>query len=58
MDRTAELIQLYEASGLKDVLVTKGQRYFPEQDFSKLMFEGNDFRVRSIELYGHSTVQR
>lgn len=51
MDRTSELVHLYELSGLKDVLVTKGQRYFPDEGFSKLMFEKNDFRVSSIELY-------
>ncbi|RYH20764.1 MAG: hypothetical protein EON54_26075 [Alcaligenaceae bacterium] len=44
-------MQLYQQSGLKDLLVTKGQRYFPHEDFSKLMFEGNDFRLSSIELY-------
>ncbi|MGJ7575736.1 hypothetical protein ACSFBX_34845 [Variovorax sp. RB2P76] len=51
MDRTGELINIYELSGLKDVLVTKGCRYFPEDEFSKLKFEGNDFRVSSLELY-------
>lgn len=50
MDRTSELVHLYEQSGLKDVLVTKGQRYFPNEGFSKLKFEDNDFRVSSIEL--------
>lgn len=50
MDRTCELAKIYQESGLKDLLVTKGQRYSPDEDFSKLMFQVNDFRLSSIEL--------
>lgn len=53
MDRTADLTQLFEASGLKAFLVTKGQYHQSAKlpEFSKLKFEGNDFRIASIELY-------
>jgi hypothetical protein len=51
MDRTGELINIFDLSGLKNILATKGCRYFPKERFSKLKFEGNDFRISSIEFY-------
>ena len=51
MDRTVELEQIYEKSGLKGIVETKGKRYFEKEDFSKLKFAKNDFRLSSIELY-------
>lgn len=52
MNRTAELVELVAQSGLSDILVTKGVRYFEaEQEYSKLDFASNHFRLSSIELY-------
>lgn len=51
MNRTAELEQIYSESGLKEIVETKGKRYFEKENFSKLKFAKNDFRLSSIELY-------
>jgi len=53
MDRTQQLMEIYRQSGLANVLVTNGLRYFEKQRFSKLKFVQSDFRVRSIELWEH-----
>jgi len=52
MDRTSQLIDIYEKSGLKDVLATNGKYFDPRSNFSKLKFTPrNAFRVSSIELW-------
>lgn len=52
MDRTSELLEIYEQSGLQDlVVINHPLRYFPEDDFTKLIFVANDFGIRSIELH-------
>jgi len=52
MDRTSELVDIYEKSGLKDVLTTHGKYFDPRSNFSKLKFTPrNAFRVSSIELW-------
>lgn len=52
MDRTSQLIEIYDKSGLKDVLVSNGHYFDPRSNFSKLKFASrNPFRVSSIELW-------
>jgi len=52
MDRTSQLVEIYEKSGLKDVLVSNGHYFDPRSNFSKLKFTSrNVFRVSSIELW-------
>ena len=51
MDRSSELLEIYEKSGLKTlVVINYPVRYFAEEDFTKLIFVPNDFGIRSIEL--------
>jgi hypothetical protein len=52
MDRTSQLVEIYEKSGLKDVLVSNGHYFDPRSNFSKLKFTSrNPYRVSSIELW-------
>lgn len=52
MDRTNELREIYEKSGLKELFdLDPVIIYFEKEKYTKLKFGRNDFGVRSIELW-------
>lgn len=51
MDRTSQLIHIFDESGLKAHLVRNGLVYESKRDFSKLKVLPNDFRISAIELW-------
>ena len=51
MNRTEELREIYEKSGLKDLLVDAEIKYVEKDDYTKLKFVPSDLGVSSIELW-------
>ena len=50
MDRRNQLSKIYQESGLAKVLGSRGVNYHADENFTKLQFLRNDFRLRSIEI--------
>jgi 5-methylcytosine-specific restriction protein B len=55
VDRSAELIELFEQSPLSRVLEMDEAKFVPNGNFTKLKFKRNQFRISSIELYDTKT---
>jgi hypothetical protein len=51
MDRCGELVNIYAQSGLSEVLSKKETKFHETKNFTKLLFDANDWDLRSIEIW-------
>ena len=51
MDRRSELVNIYGQSKLQEVLTKKRVDFHESENFTKLLFEKNEWKLRSIEIY-------
>ena len=58
MDKTKELLRIFEQSGLRKLLVVRQLRYFDAYTpYSKLLLAKNAFRVQALAIYAPQTKQ-
>ena len=56
MNRIEKLLAVFKSSGLDKLFLIKKECDYPDNSYSALRFESNDFRIRSIEIWDKKRV--